>query len=817
MEQKDYRLAAIMYTDIAGFSRMMERDESGTLELLTFHNELIGEIVTRHHGTVIKTIGDALLVDFKNTVEAMQSALEIQDKLYAHNKERARLPLLVRIGLHLGDIYFFENDALGEGINIAARLQSLASPGCICFSQDVYNLVLNKIEFRAEKLGKVSLKNITKEIHAYEITTPNVEFDPDRDRPRAGYNPGSYLDDDESSRTVASNKAGAQEGPAWARDGVSKREKAAEPAPESPVAPAAPLLPEAPPVPEPLAARGTPRREADRSYTAEASASLLTEIRKAILQDIKAGGRRITVEEARERYGFYGVEAQEVIAEMADQGLLVRTRIFPEPGFGTRSAATDIGKTIEAAVHGIVTEIERSALQNRGGAIPDYASETIERVRDKMERKRDRWELRMERRAARHGEASDLETSRWDKKLDEDEAWKEGSEGERRDFHSYRESLLRKQRSARAGFIGNFVSFLGVNGFLWFINLTSSPGFHWAAIVTAAWGIGVASSAAATWRAGVKAREVENLPELDSGQLGLYKKLNRVKDSIIQHASSALTVTILLAQINLMTDTRFLWFLIPGAALVISFVSHFLAYLATKPRLEREFKKALGVTGGWGEVFSIHREAKATADNLGAYAGLWREAEKAKADILEQTRGQGGIEDLKPALDEYVSQVKLLAASASDIDRIVDAIPMAALKGDKEALLVKERNASSPDMKAEYHRSVGEIEKQEGSWEDLRNQSEIIRLRLGSAVNQLKQTRIDIARLKAAGDSSLGGEGIGKLRARTEELSQYLEDLRKGYDETRKDPFAELEKAAEKAETRNIGKAELGGPGPSGT
>jgi len=180
MDQKDYRLAAIMYTDIVGFSRMMGEDESGTIELLRYHNELIGGIVGRHHGTIIKTIGDALLIDFKNTVEALQSALEIQDQLYAHNKENASNPLLVRIGLHLGDIYFYEDDALGEGINIAARLQSLARPGCICLSQDVYNIVLNKLEFRAEKLGKVSLKNITKEIHAYEIASPNVEFDQNR-------------------------------------------------------------------------------------------------------------------------------------------------------------------------------------------------------------------------------------------------------------------------------------------------------------------------------------------------------------------------------------------------------------------------------------------------------------------------------------------------------------------------------------------------------------------------------------------------------------------------------------------------------------
>ncbi|HRZ90396.1 MAG TPA: adenylate/guanylate cyclase domain-containing protein, partial [Spirochaetia bacterium] len=192
MEQKDYRLAAILYTDIAGFSRMMENDEAGTLRLLHFHNAVITEAAERRHGTVIKTIGDAFLVDFRNTVEALQTALEIQDKFYQYNLEHKELPLLVRVGIHLGDIYFFENDALGEGINIAARLQSLAHPGAICMSQDVYNQVLNKIDFHAVKLGKVSLKNITKEIHAYEISSANVEFDPNRDKPQPGFPPGAY-------------------------------------------------------------------------------------------------------------------------------------------------------------------------------------------------------------------------------------------------------------------------------------------------------------------------------------------------------------------------------------------------------------------------------------------------------------------------------------------------------------------------------------------------------------------------------------------------------------------------------------------------
>ncbi len=274
MEQKDYRLAAIMYTDIVGFSRMMERDEAGTLEILRFHNGLVNGIAEKRHGTVIKTIGDAFLVDFRNTVEALQCAMEIQAAIYEHNKEGKGQPLLLRIGLHLGDIYFFENDALGEGINIASRLQSVAKPGCICFSQDVYNQVLNKIDFRADKLGKVSLKNITKEIHAYEVASPNIEFDPDHDKPRVGFKPA---DVDETAPVKAPVRA-------------------------------APLP-------------GTPSPDA-RGYGPEAAKAVLDDIRKAILEDTRTMGRRLTVDEALERYGEYGVEAKEVIASMTDKGLI---------------------------------------------------------------------------------------------------------------------------------------------------------------------------------------------------------------------------------------------------------------------------------------------------------------------------------------------------------------------------------------------------------------------------------------------------------------------------------------------------------------
>jgi class 3 adenylate cyclase len=169
MEHTDYRLAAVMFTDIVGFSRMMEEDEKGTLVTLDFHNKLVREQVQRYRGTVIKTIGDAFLAQFSTTLDAVQCSLAVQEGIREYNEAKLGKPLTLRIGVHLGDIYFYENDALGEGINIASRLQSMTKPGHITISREVYSQVSGKIPMKVESMGQVHLKNITREVHAYEI------------------------------------------------------------------------------------------------------------------------------------------------------------------------------------------------------------------------------------------------------------------------------------------------------------------------------------------------------------------------------------------------------------------------------------------------------------------------------------------------------------------------------------------------------------------------------------------------------------------------------------------------------------------------
>lgn len=770
MEQKDYRLAAIMYTDIVGFSRMMEQNESGTLELLRLHNRIVTDIAARRHGTVIKTIGDAFLVDFRNTVEALQCAMEIQDAVYAHNKTEGAQLLLMRIGVHLGDIYFFENDALGEGINIASRLQSLAKPGCICFSQDVYNQVLNKIDFQAEKLGKVSLKNITKEIHAYEIASPNIEFDLDHAKPRAGFKPGIVEAD-----------------PALAKAGASGYMDSSEPA----------------------------KPAAESAKPAPGSGNIIEEIRKAILEDTRAMGRRMTVDEALARYGDLGVEASEVIAGLAEQNILVR-RQYGAAGSqaapGSSDMARSIGKGVEEILRAIETGVNAFQESSRNGGQQRHGSpgrqDRVERALARVERAVGGVSVRISEKQAIKDElkrhSQQVATGKWDAELKDSEYFKPGAEEIETDFDRYRDKVEDKARKTNAGFFGNFFSFLGVNALLWFINLQTSQGFLWAAIVSAAWGTGIASNFAALLRGKAKIRELERMPELDSGALDTYKRLNRVKDSMAMHAASVLSVPVLLFTINLLTSPGFLWAVIPSGIMALSFLGHLASFPVTVRGLEKKLFRLLGVES-WRELFSFGKNRRAAGKAAGAYAHIFAEAAAARDDIVKAIRA-GKTDDefgkeMIPTLDRYVDQVKMLTHSVNEIDSIVSSIPMADLAKDREALNARMGGDISPALKDEYRRSIAEIEKQEKACKDLQDQREVLRLRLGSSVNALKQLKIDMARLKALPEAS-EQQAISDIRKKAAELTGYLDDLKVGYEESVKDPFEELERLAAEADER---------------
>src|SRR6266487_519725 len=167
------RLAAIMFTDMAGYTALAQRNEALALELLEEHRRILRSIFPRFNGTEIKTIGDAFLVEFQSALEAAQCALEIQRTLAKRNHDVSsdhRIEL--RIGIHVGDVVHREGDVYGDGVNIASRIQPVAGIGGICISVDVERQIHNALEARFETLAPIELKNVQVPMDLFRIVLP---------------------------------------------------------------------------------------------------------------------------------------------------------------------------------------------------------------------------------------------------------------------------------------------------------------------------------------------------------------------------------------------------------------------------------------------------------------------------------------------------------------------------------------------------------------------------------------------------------------------------------------------------------------------
>jgi adenylate cyclase len=169
-DQPKRKLAAILCTDAAGYSRLMEGDEARTLDTLKAHFRLMGSLVEKHRGRVVATHGDSLLAEFGSVVDAVQCAMEIQKEIKARNEElpeTSRMPF--RIGINLGDVIEEGGNIFGDGVNVAARLESLADAGGICISRSVHDHVKNKLSVGYQSLGAHSVKNIAEPVQVYRI------------------------------------------------------------------------------------------------------------------------------------------------------------------------------------------------------------------------------------------------------------------------------------------------------------------------------------------------------------------------------------------------------------------------------------------------------------------------------------------------------------------------------------------------------------------------------------------------------------------------------------------------------------------------
>jgi class 3 adenylate cyclase len=187
------KLVAILAADIEGYSRHMERDEVGTLAILSSHRLIVDELIASHNGRITGTAGDSVLAEFASVVDALDCALKIQDRLADAN---AGLPLderlIFRIGINVGDVMLKDGDIFGDGVNIAARLENLATPGGVCISRGVRDHVRKMGRYAFEDLGEQNVKNIAQPIRAFRVRlsdAPPVDEDEHPLAPRSAPEP----------------------------------------------------------------------------------------------------------------------------------------------------------------------------------------------------------------------------------------------------------------------------------------------------------------------------------------------------------------------------------------------------------------------------------------------------------------------------------------------------------------------------------------------------------------------------------------------------------------------------------------------------
>lgn len=164
------RLAAIMFTDIVGFTKLAQKDEATALRLLEEHRALVRPIFASRGGREVKTMGDGFLIEFPSAVESVRCATEIQSAMEALNARRkASNRVRLRIGIHVGDIIQQGSDILGDGVNVASRIEPLAKAGGICISGPVWEQVRNKVHVQVEKLNEAELKNVSTPVEVYRL------------------------------------------------------------------------------------------------------------------------------------------------------------------------------------------------------------------------------------------------------------------------------------------------------------------------------------------------------------------------------------------------------------------------------------------------------------------------------------------------------------------------------------------------------------------------------------------------------------------------------------------------------------------------
>ncbi len=200
------RLAAIMFTDMVGFTAAAQSDERGALELLAELEQLLRPLTARYQGRVVKSLGDGMLVEFDSALRATECAVEMQRLIHERNSQGDVTPVRMRVGIHMGEVEQRNGDIFGDAVNVASRLEPLADPGGVCVSAPVLDQVRNRLPTAFEKLPPVALKNVHTPIDIYRVVLPwsrPVDRSEPSSRPRLAVLPFTNISPDPSDAYFA--------------------------------------------------------------------------------------------------------------------------------------------------------------------------------------------------------------------------------------------------------------------------------------------------------------------------------------------------------------------------------------------------------------------------------------------------------------------------------------------------------------------------------------------------------------------------------------------------------------------------------------
>ncbi len=698
MSSSEYRLAAVLFVDIVGFSQMLRDNEQQALSALQEYTGIVRDQAEKRNGRVIRIVGDGILCEFQNTTDALAGALQIQSAIAAYNRANDA-KIGARIGVHIGDIHFVSGDALGEGVSIAERIQSVVKPGRVGISQDVKSMIEGKSDVSMDPLGRIQVKSLGRSIDTFEIAVSQA----------AEYSPAGW-----------------------------------EPDPDN-----VPALAAAPPQ--------TERAPASAGVQSGGSSYGQDEVKALVLEEIKKAGRRLSVEEVRGRIPAKSKEIDVALETLAERGFLTRvSRPGDGASYGPMHHSEGWSAGDERPARG--RERDRSAAPD-----VDWSDKWDEHSYGADDKKVQRAEAEWNRALAEAGPAA----GSYDPLVE--------------DYKDYAANQAEKEK---AGFRSHLISYRGVNAGIFFLWLMATPGFPWFLFVLLGWGIGLVSHFVGTRDKVRESQELDGSEGLTREQLRIYRRLAKARSAWHGHLASNLATSALLLTINLVTAPGFLWAIFPIGFMAISLLSHLPAFKAKENRLMNRLRELGAKIGGRFRRKGKRQETDATPRE--ALTGASLEAEEARRRIshtLQALPPNAPVgQDLVPELDNYVSQIKTLDHKNRELERLIAEIPVSDLQRDLLKLQQERAQAESDAVKQEYDRSISQIQKQQTSYSELKNQNDILRLRLNSGLSQLRQMEIELARMRNISQKD-ELSSVSSLKEKTGELSRYLDDLEEGYRE----------------------------------